>query len=110
MPSRHPAVRPSGLVGLCLLAALSLGGSLPAIAAGADPGDPAGASAPLPLSTALRQPQPGIEMPPGDWREANRRVQAIGGWRAYAREAAQAARAEAARHDRPHLPAPGHSH
>ena len=39
--------------------------------------------------------RPLAEAPVGSWKEANERVNRIGGWRAYAREAAQPASAPA---------------
>lgn len=45
--------------------------------------------------SALDGYQPFSEEKTTPWREANQTVQAVGGWRAYAREAAQAASAPA---------------
>lgn len=90
-----------------------------------DPLDAKAATAPL----VYRSPLAGYnkladEAPPVTWRNANDAVLRIGGWRAYAREAAAAASAPRAvetpapapattpepRATRPATPAPGHRH
>jgi hypothetical protein len=88
-----------------------------------DPLDAKAATAPL----VYRSPLAGYkkladEAPPVAWRNANEAVERIGGWRAYAREAAAAASAPAAvatpaaaptpepPATRPATPAPGHRH
>lgn len=53
-----------------------------------DPADARAATAPLVhRSTFAGYRRLGAETPPLAWREANDRVERIGGWRAYAREA-----------------------
>ncbi len=52
-----------------------------------DPGDPAAPTMPLHHRSSFesyRAPKPAVAT---DWLEANREVAAVGGWRAYAREA-----------------------
>lgn len=60
-----------------------------------DPLDPKAAVPPAQHRSALGTYRPLDEMPVGSWKEANERVNRIGGWRAYAREAAQPAAAPA---------------
>ena len=50
------------------------------------PADPQAATAPLQHRSSLAGYRRG-ETPPLVWRDANERVERIGGWRAYAREA-----------------------
>lgn len=86
-----------------------------------DPLDAKAGTAPL----VYRSPLAGYkkladEAPPVAWRNANDAVERIGGWRAYAREAAAAASAPAPasaqasapepRATRPATPPPGHRH
>lgn len=52
-----------------------------------DPADPAASTPALLHRPALRHYQPLQERPVGDWPAANRRVQELGGWRHYLREA-----------------------
>lgn len=56
-----------------------------------DPLDPTAAVPPITVRSALTTHRPFGEAPPLPWREANDAVGRIGGWRAYAREAAAAA-------------------
>ena len=63
--------------------------------AAADPLDPQAAVPPAQHRSALTAYRPLAESPPGSWKEANERVNRIGGWRAYAREASQPAVAPA---------------
>jgi hypothetical protein len=58
-----------------------------------DPTHPQSAVPPLRHTSVLPRPTPQPDL--ADWAEANRQVQRIGGWRAYAREAAAAASAPA---------------
>lgn len=60
-----------------------------------DPLDPKAAVAPAQHRSALSAYRPQADVPVGSWKEANERVNRIGGWRAYAREAAQPASAPA---------------
>lgn len=80
------------LAGLSLLAGLSA----PLCAAPPlHPSDPAAATPPMLAASALQSYRPLGETELADWRASNRRVQEVGGWRAYAREAARAAKPEA---------------
>lgn len=51
--------------------------------------DPADARAQVPLVAPRPAPPPQAadDPPPADWRAANARVERVGGWRTYAREA-----------------------
>ncbi|MCX2861450.1 hypothetical protein OOZ63_06315 [Paucibacter sp. PLA-PC-4] len=72
----------------CLLA----GATLSAVAqARPDPTDPRAEVPAARHQSALQHYKPLSETEPADWRDANRRVQQAGGWRAYAREAAASA-------------------
>ena len=85
-PRQFPARRSTALRGL--VAALIC---LPAVAAARpDPLDPAAPVPPLTHASALTAAPSLSETPVGSWREANDTVNRIGGWRAYAREAAAA--------------------
>lgn len=69
-----------------------------ALAQGAPRPHPADAAAPVPRAehrSALSGYRRHAEAEPKSWREANDAVARIGGWRAYAREAAAAASAPA---------------
>ena len=61
----------------------------PPVFAAADPADPG--TAPRALvhrsTLAARAASAPAETAPGDWRAANERVRAVGGWRTYLREA-----------------------
>lgn len=90
----HPRTR------LPWLAAVALIFALPAAAqrlpARPDPADPKAATAPLVYRSALGDyRKAAAESPPTAWRAANDTVERIGGWRAYAREAAAAPAAAA---------------
>jgi hypothetical protein len=64
-----------------------------------DPADPAASAPKLQHRSALADYKRHADLPPADWKGANQNVERIGGWRAYAREAAQvAASAPAHRH------------
>jgi hypothetical protein len=107
-----------------LLAALLLQLPAAALAQSAqrpDPLDAQAAVAPLVYRSALTGYRPlASDAPPLSWREANDAVLRIGGWRAYAREAAAPAASSPApaasapapepRAARPAPPAPGHRH
>ena len=58
-----------------------------------DPLDPKAAVPPAQHRSAMSGYRPLAEAPVGLWKEANERVNRIGGWRAYAREAAAPAAA-----------------
>lgn len=60
-----------------------------------DPLDPKAVVPPAAHRSPLSAYRPWAEAPVGSWTEANERVNRIGGWRAYAREAAQPASAPA---------------
>lgn len=60
-----------------------------------DPLDPQAAVPPARHVPALSGYRPLSEAPVGSWKDANERVNRIGGWRAYARESAQPASAPA---------------
>jgi hypothetical protein len=60
-----------------------------------DPLDPRAEVPPAQHRSAMAGYRPLSEAPVGSWKEANERVNRIGGWRAYAREAAQPASAPA---------------
>lgn len=73
-----------------LAAALALAGAAgPALARSGDPADPGAAVRPLAHRSTLaaRAASAPPETAPGDWRAANERVRAVGGWRTYLREA-----------------------
>jgi hypothetical protein len=83
-----------------LLASLAVLASVPAMAqtpkARPDPADARAPVAPLTYKSSLAQyRKPDAEAPPLAWRDANDAVERIGGWRAYAREAAAAPAAPA---------------
>jgi hypothetical protein len=108
----------------CCWLVLSAAAALPAAAQPApsrpDPTDPAAATAPLSHRSALAGYRRSADAPTLDWRSANDQVERIGGWRAYAREAAAPAPAASAtpapaatpapRSQRPAAPAPAHRH
>jgi hypothetical protein len=81
-----------------LLLASGLAGS-PALAQPAQPQSTAAQSAPPALTyrSAFERYKPAANQDSTGWREANDRVGRIGGWRVYAREAAQPESAEPAR-------------
>ena len=54
-----------------------------------DPLDPQAAVPPARHRSAMADYRALAESPVGSWKQANERVNRIGGWRAYAREAAQ---------------------
>lgn len=88
----------------------------------ADPQDPQAATPALLYQSSLsKYKRLGEQAPPLSWREANDNVRAIGGWRAYAREAnapepaasapaSAAPAASAPRATRPATPQPMHRH
>lgn len=82
----------SAIVGLMLAAAVQAQPPTPR----ADPLDPRAAVPPAVHRSALADYKPAGEVTVGSWRDANDTVNRIGGWRAYAKEAAQAAAARAA--------------
>ncbi len=63
--------------------------SPPAPAAAADPTQPQASVPPVVHRSAFTRYRPLATPAPVPWREANETVNRIGGWRAYAREAAQ---------------------
>jgi hypothetical protein len=64
-----------------------------------DPADAAASAPRLQHRSALADYKRHADAPPADWKAANQLVERIGGWRTYAREAAQsAASAPAQRH------------
>lgn len=79
----------------CLLA----GWALPVLAqARPDPADPKAAVPSQTHASALQRYRPLSDAELADWRSTNRRVQEVGGWRAYAREAAASAPPSAHKH------------
>ncbi len=92
-PLRNAAVATALAATLCAAAAAEPapmpGVSMPGASA-PSPQDPSHAGAPVPAlthrSSLASRPPPG-EPDVGDWRAANERVRAAGGWRAYLREA-----------------------
>lgn len=56
-----------------------------------DPADPAASAPKLQHRSALADYKRRADPTPSDWKAANDLVERIGGWRAYAREAAQGA-------------------
>lgn len=73
-----------------LAAALALAGAAgPALARSGDPADPGAAVRPLAHRSTLaaRAASAPPETASGDWRAANARVQAVGGWRVYLKQA-----------------------
>lgn len=71
---------------LCSLCQLASAAGAPT-ANPVDPANPKASSPDLQHRSALRHYQPLQERPVGDWPTANRRVQQLGGWRHYLREA-----------------------
>jgi hypothetical protein len=64
-----------------------------------DPADPAASAPKLQHRSSLADYKRHAEPPASDWKAANQTVERVGGWRAYAREAAPgAASAPAHRH------------
>ncbi len=55
----------------------------------ADPADPQARVSPLAHRSLLQRRPPPPATEPADWRAANERVRAVGGWKAYLREAQQ---------------------
>lgn len=91
----HPKIR------LPWLAALAVACALPAAAQPAkarpDPADPQASAPPLSHRSALADyRKAAADAPATAWRDANDAVERIGGWRAYAREAAASAPAASA--------------
>ncbi|MFM2348390.1 MAG: hypothetical protein RL654_3143 [Pseudomonadota bacterium] len=73
-----------------LAAALALAGAAsPVFARVGDPADPGAAVRPLAHRSTLaaRAASAPPETAPGDWRAANARVHAVGGWRTYLKQA-----------------------
>ena len=104
MPHRFP--RASAIASLCTLALVAQ--------AQPKPPDPLDAAASVPATryaSALRAYKPSGETQPVRWQDANATVERIGGWRAYAREAAAPASAPASAPaaSEPGAPAP-HKH
>jgi hypothetical protein len=91
----HPRTRFPWLAALALMSALpSAAQRLPARP---EPADPKAVTAPLVYRSALGDyRKAAAESPPTAWRVANDAVERIGGWRAYAREAAAAPAAASA--------------
>lgn len=96
--SPAPSLRGPLALAALLVAAASAACAAPPRPDPRDPLDPSAAAPPpvhrSPLQTHRRLP----ELPPPEgarWREGNETVNRIGGWRAYAREAAAAASAPA---------------
>lgn len=87
MPHR-PSMAGPCRAALALLATLTLAPASAQGTAPADPADPTRAVPRLEHRSVLRQYRPAHDVPPIDWRAANDTVTRIGGWRAYAREAA----------------------
>ncbi|MGD9835600.1 MAG: hypothetical protein AB7U92_22855 [Piscinibacter sp.] len=76
-----------------------------------DPLDPKAVVPPAQHRSALAGYRPLAEAPVGSWKEANERVNRIGGWRTYAREAAQpAAPSESAAQPAPAPASAAHRH
>ena len=84
----RPALLPALLIGLCGSAAAQT--SRPA------PDDPRAPVPPLQYQSPLAGYRAHAEQDIGSWRAANERVGQVGGWKAYAREAAQSTPADAA--------------
>jgi len=94
----NPNQKPHGPALLLALSALLSSAPAPAQSAKArpDPADAQAATAPLNHRSSLSQyRRPDAQVPPVAWRDANDAVERIGGWRAYAREAAAAPAAPA---------------
>jgi len=70
--------------------------SAPAVAGKGDPLDPASAVAPTAHDSAFITYRRHVDTSPRDWKAVNDHVGRLGGWRAYAREAAEPAPAPAA--------------
>jgi hypothetical protein len=84
-----------------------------AAVAQAGPPQAAPADAPFSYRSVLERYQPYSEQPVGSWPEANDTVGRIGGWRAYAREVQEAAKAKEAAEPKATGPAanpPPHGH
>ena len=76
-----------GLLAVALLGAVPLAQAQPARAA-PDPLDARAQVPPVMHASALANYRAAGELRVGSWKDANERVNRIGGWRAYAREAA----------------------
>lgn len=96
--SRFPRCGP--WVAALSLAALAQAHAQPARPA-PEPLDPKAAVPPVQHRSAMNGYRPLAEAPVGSWKEANERVNRIGGWRAYARESAAPAAAPASAPQRP---------
>jgi hypothetical protein len=90
---REDLMIPMTFLGLALAAGLSAGASAHAQGAPTptrpDPLNPAAAVPAAAHATALARYRSAADVKVGSWREANDAVTRIGGWRVYAREAAQ---------------------
>jgi hypothetical protein len=104
-PGARPVNALGGFAAVVLFAGTWLSGPVaaqpvrPAAPAASAAGDPADPSRPVPRlehRSVLAAYRPAHEVPPIDWRTANETVNRIGGWRAYAREAAAPAPASPA--------------
>jgi hypothetical protein len=73
-----------------------------------DPADPRASVPPAVYVSPLRQYQPLREEPVASWRAANERVEKIGGWRAYAKEAQDTAPLAVEPAPVPRQPSPAH--
>ena len=84
---------PLAVAAQCLCALLAATAPPLALSQSPRPPDPADAQArvaPLQHRSSLSTHRPTASTEPGDWRAANDRVRTIGGWRTYAKEAAEA--------------------
>jgi hypothetical protein len=93
MCSREDLMNPTIHLGLAVAACLAVSASAHAQSAPApakaDPLNPAAAVPAAIHATTLTRYRPSGDVKVGSWREANDTVTRIGGWRVYAREAAQ---------------------
>jgi hypothetical protein len=87
----HRLSRASAIASLCTFACAAQ-----AQPARPDPLDPAASVPSMRHESALRTYKPSGETKPVPWPDANANVERIGGWRAYARDAAAGAPAPAA--------------
>lgn len=99
------------LLAACLAAVgTAAAAQTPARPATPDPLDPQATVAPARHVSAMSAYRPLAETPVGSWKDANERVNRIGGWRAYAREAAAPAPAASAASTPAAPAAPAHRH
>jgi len=102
---------PLSLAPLLLAVALPASAQSPSSskAIGADPTRAQSAASPLSYRSPFEGYRPHRDITPGPWRAMNDEVARIGGWKAYAREAQEAAPTKAPSEVRPTPPAPANT-